>query len=54
MFQGLTDNSIIWKKRKKANSEPNDFQSVGKILGRTPQIIEIGLTFLGIEMHLSL
>jgi hypothetical protein len=54
MFPDLTDNSIIWKKRKKANSEPIDFQSVGRILVRIPQIIEIGLTFFGIEMHLSL
>ena len=49
MFLGLTDNSIIWKKRKKANSEPIDFQSVGKIWGRIPQIVEIALTFLELK-----
>ena len=54
MFPGLTDNRIIWENRKKANSEPIDFQSVGGISGRIPQIVEIVLTFFGIEMHLSL
>jgi hypothetical protein len=49
MFPGLTDNSIIWKKRKMANSEPIDFQSVGGILGRIPQIVEIALTFLELK-----
>lgn len=45
MFRSLTANSTIWKKRKKTNSEPIDFQSMGKIGGRIPQIVEFALTF---------